>query len=241
MVSRHAKLDASNPFAKVPSLTELTTSMLEPTAQEIVREVERIIEVPSRIQKDGSVQIGNIILTRVGLQFAGDVSAEEYDLFGMYLGSLSKTLTWVIGDYVANCNVYGRTVEQLAPVLRKSEGTIYNWSSLCQRVNFSQRRENLDPSHHLIVASLSPDEQDYWLEVAEKRKWSTRVLATMIEAYPQGLPDETVQVPKPPKRTIVERDRTMLERKIARVPSKLRSDYVRMLREMLEQLERSQD
>lgn len=48
--------------------------------------------------------------------------------------------------------------------------TLLNCKWLSSQIEFSRRRENLSWGHHLEVASLPPDQQDYRLDRAEREE-----------------------------------------------------------------------
>ena len=125
---------------------------------------------PSGIVKreDGSLEVSHIRIHRVGLEFVGDVSEEEFEVFGQTLLQIDTAYQWIIGDYLAYGvdNNYGK-VSELAEVLGKSEQTVTNWVYVSRHVEFYRRRENLSHGHHEVVSGLSENEQAQWLEAAE--------------------------------------------------------------------------
>lgn len=116
---------------------------------------------------DGSLEVSNIRIHRTGLEFVGDVSEDEYEIFGQTLLQIDTAYQWIVGDYLAYGvdNNYGMA-KDFAETLGREPKTISNWVSICRQVTSSHRWEDLSFKHHEYVASLSPEEQDYWLEKA---------------------------------------------------------------------------
>ena len=128
-----------------------------------------IVHSPGIVKRDdGSLEVSNIRIHRVGLEFVGTVSEEEYEIFGQTLLQIDTAYQWIVGDYLAYGveNNYGMA-KDFAEKLDRSEGTINNWTSISRLVTFSRRRENLSFKHHVEVAPFSPEQQDYWLSLAE--------------------------------------------------------------------------
>ena len=60
-------------------------------------------------------------------------------------------------------------------------GTLANYKYVCAKIPFSRRREQVSFSHHKEVASLTPDLQSYWLDLAADEDLSTLALRGRIE------------------------------------------------------------
>ena len=52
---------------------------------------------------------------------------------------------------------------------------------VASRIGFSRRREDLSWSHHSEFAALDPEDQDFWLDVAEEQNLSQRELRCSIK------------------------------------------------------------
>lgn len=141
---------------------------------------------------DGSLEVSNIRIHRTGLEFVGEVSEDEYEIFGQTLLQIDTAYQWIVGDYLVygDQKAYGQATE-FAEQLGKSPQTLWNWAAVARSVETSRRREVLSFGHHEVVASLSEHEQDYWLEKAalgnEKdgevhKVWSVKKLRQEIAA-----------------------------------------------------------
>lgn len=128
-----------------------------------------IVNSPGIVKRDdGSLEVSNIRIHRVGLEFVGTVSEDEYEIFGQTLLQIDTAYQWIIGDYLAYGveNNYGMAIE-FGEKLGRNPKTISNWVSICRQVTFSHRWEDLSFRHHETVASFSSEQQDYWLGLAE--------------------------------------------------------------------------
>lgn len=149
---------------------------------------------------DGALQVKNIEIYSVGLHFNGKVDEDEYAIFGETLLQINTAYQWIVGDYLVYGvdNNYGMA-QEFAEKLGREPKTISNWVSVCRQITFSRRREDLSYGHHDAVASLSAEEQDYWLEKASvgngedgknHKPWSVKKLRGEI-AKSQGAMQES--------------------------------------------------
>ena len=155
-----------------------------------------IVASPGIVKRDdGSLEVSNIRIHRVGLEFVGTVSEDEYEIFGQTLLQIDTAYQWIVGDYLAYGveNNYGMA-KDFAEKLGKSEQTITNWVYVSRHIEFYRRRENLSHGHHDAVAGLSNNEQENWLDLAvngngkdgdEHKIWSVKRLRDEI-AKAQG-------------------------------------------------------
>lgn len=136
---------------------------------------------------DGSIDINGIRVHRTGLEFIGDISEAEWETFGDTLVQIDTAYQWIVGDYLTYGmdNNYGRA-QGFAELMGRSSSTVNNWVYVSRNVEFSRRRENLSHGHHQVVASLSPEEQDEWLESCIQNAWSVSRLRDEIDGVIQN-------------------------------------------------------
>lgn len=144
--------------------------------------------VPNAIElhDDGSIQLGRMRMTAIGLQIEGAISEEEYIAFGEAVVQLNTAYQWIVGDYLA----YGEDAnygdaKRIATMLHRDPTTLWNWTSICRRVEYSRRREDLSFSHHEVVASLPDVDQEHWLNIASEKGWSSKRLRDEIDGPAQ--------------------------------------------------------
>lgn len=59
--------------------------------------------------------------------------------------------------------------------------TLRNYAWVARRFRSSRRRDSLSVQHHIEVAALSDEEQDAWLDRAERFSWSRNKLRAMVK------------------------------------------------------------
>jgi hypothetical protein len=172
MANRRDKLDNSNPFArnpKVPTLAELTNSMLAPVGAR-----------PS--VEGGNIRVGNFLLTSTGLTINGQISHEEWQQMGEVLHRLDGAIQWLIGDWlVYGERVWGETYEQIAELTGISYQTLRDYAWVARNVDLSLRKDNLTFNHHKLVTSMEPATQRQWLEHAAEQGLSISQMKAAIE------------------------------------------------------------
>lgn len=122
-----------------------------------------------------------IQFTSTGLSLPPDLSFDEWQDYGERLFAMERGVMWAIGDWWR----YGehRYGERAAQALdsRYAYGTLANAGYVAAAIEPSRRREVLSFAHHQEVAALPIDEQDYWLDEAERGEWSRNDLRTHIK------------------------------------------------------------
>jgi hypothetical protein len=88
---------------------------------------------------------------------------------------------WRLGDLLNyGESRYGEAYEREIETTGLSYQTIANIKSIAAKVELSRRRENLSFAHHAEVASLSPADQDNFLDLAQGRGWSRAELRAEV-------------------------------------------------------------
>lgn len=140
-------------------------------------------------QNDGSIVLAEgIQLSSVGIYFDDslDLPEDQFIALGELILNIKSAFQFIVGDYFAfgAKRDYGART-QVAERLGVNPDTITNWTSVCRSIEYTRRRVGLEFGHHEAVASLSPRDQDYWLEKAlignseegdKYRRWSVKRL-----------------------------------------------------------------
>lgn len=141
---------------------------------------------------DQLIPIDGIQVSRVGLTITGDLSFEEWMDIGHTLAGLEVSLRWAIGDWLNWGNFkYGESYTQASDVTGFDYSYLYNLKYIAGKVDISRRREELHLSHHQVVAPLSPDEQDRWLDYAVANNLRTAELRQAIKEFSGETKPET--------------------------------------------------
>lgn len=127
--------------------------------------------------------MNQIMVTRVGLQVPGGLSFEMWERAGRRLAEVMNSSAWCIGDWVEHgerkfTGRYRRVVEQVG--LEYQTVRNYAWVARCFPIE--RRRLALSFQHHAEVASLPSEEQDVWLDRAERLGWSRNALRRALRA-----------------------------------------------------------
>jgi hypothetical protein len=88
---------------------------------------------------------------------------------------------WALGDWYNDAidRGYGDG-RRLAEDVHADYLQLLNWGWVARSVKISLRRENLSWSHHAAIAPLSPKQQPYWLQQAERHRWTLKELRQQL-------------------------------------------------------------
>jgi hypothetical protein len=79
---------------------------------------------------------------------------------------------WEIGDAIIEADAaWGDTYTLAERITGKPVKTLRNYVYVCRALDSSRRRD-LSFGHHAAVAGRNPDDQEKWLDEAEKKDWS---------------------------------------------------------------------
>lgn len=121
-------------------------------------------------------------ITLTGIRFNDELTFEEWDALGQKLAPVGKSIGFIIGDWINyGEGRYGEKYEEALQRTGLAYQTLMNYSYVARKVEISLRKENLDLHHHLVVAKLkTPEEKEFWLDMAEKHKLGIRRLRKSI-------------------------------------------------------------
>ncbi|MDH6486651.1 LmbU family transcriptional regulator [Streptomyces sp. SAI-127] len=127
-------------------------------------------------------QGNEVLTTRVGLQIPSGLNFETWERAGRTLAGVVDSSAWWLGDWL----VYGKDnyADRYERGIRSAGlkyQTLRNYAWVARRFEFGRRRARLSFQHHAEVASLTVDEQEYWLNSAEQRNWTTKQLRKAIQ------------------------------------------------------------
>lgn len=132
-------------------------------------------------------------ITATSLSLPAGLPYEEWERVGRLLQSTAKSIRWFIGDWLLHGErAYGEQFVQAVEATGRKVQDIKNMMWVSEHVEKSRRRDSLTWSHHAEVASLTPEEQTAWLDVAEAESLNTRELREHIHS---ARTDTPVKVP----------------------------------------------
>lgn len=107
---------------------------------------------------------------RRGLEIQTVPTYEQWEYTGGNLSLVADSLPFLIGDWiVVGMDTFGEDWSQATKYFKdKREGTLKNYASLCRKIPYELRREELTYSHHQHARTLSKKdlstELDYAIE-----------------------------------------------------------------------------
>lgn len=138
-------------------------------------------------------------LTKTALEFDESISLEEFCkvsdfLISQYDWTRNSHVKFWIGDWMNHAlgKFKRRAIKTRAMSFLKqyTYGYLRNIEWVCRSIEPSRRREKLSFSHHQEVAHLAPEDQDIWLDTAERCRPSVKQLRKdirMVFAIQNGL------------------------------------------------------
>jgi hypothetical protein len=126
-------------------------------------------------------------ITPVAWVPTGEMGLAEWTAVGRRLGAMGRCGQWGLGDWIRYGNVkFGERYARAARITGYDVQTLMNMVYVASRFEISRRRENLSWSHHETLASLDPDEQDHWLDLAVSEKLSVSDLRVELRSARRG-------------------------------------------------------
>ncbi len=155
---------------------------------------DRNAEAVSRTPRTGGVdsQRDQVFTTKVGLHIPTGLAFEEWERAGRRLSGLLNSSSWWLGDWlVYGKDHYADRYERGIRAAGLQYQTLRNYAWVSRRFEVQRRRSALSFQHHAELASLRVEEQDTWLDRAERMKWSTKQLRNAIRAHREGTAQQT--------------------------------------------------
>jgi hypothetical protein len=138
-------------------------------------------EIPAG--KNQQKQIASGALTRrSSLVLPATIPLGEWRRIGRQIVAISESSTWWLGDWL----IYGQTTypdryKQAIEETGLDYQTLRNYAWVARRFSPDRRRDTLSFQHHAELASLPADEQDDWMDRAEKHRWSRNELRNQLK------------------------------------------------------------
>jgi hypothetical protein len=127
------------------------------------------------------------VADRTGLTIKGIVRIDDWRELGEQIFVISESSSWWLGDWLLyGQNKYPERYKQAITETSLDYQTLRNYAWVARRFDQSRRRRGLSFQHHVEVAALPDEEQDLWLERAEKLAWSRNELRARVRASRAG-------------------------------------------------------
>jgi hypothetical protein len=123
-----------------------------------------------------------VLTSKVGLHIPPTLSFDEWQLAGHRLSGIVDSSCWWLGDWLTygKDHYSGRYQRGIEEVGLKYQ-TLRNYAWVARRFPLHRRRAALTFQHHAELASLPAEEQDKWLDRAERGNWTTKQLRTATQ------------------------------------------------------------
>jgi hypothetical protein len=144
----------------------------------IVRRAARELETA-----EGCLKLDRGTITRRNaLILPSDLTVDRWREIGEQILRVSNSSGWWLGDWLlygerTYPDRYRKAVEGTALDVQ----TLRNYAWVARRFKPSRRRDALSVQHHIEVAALLDDEQDMWLDRAERFSWSRNKLRALLK------------------------------------------------------------
>ncbi|MEW2571448.1 LmbU family transcriptional regulator [Streptomyces sp. NPDC057621] len=123
----------------------------------------------------------------MGLQIPAGLTFDDWERAGRQLSGILNSSSWWLGDWLAyGKDHYADRYQRGIRAAGLQYQTLRNYAWVSRRFEFHRRRAALSFQHHAELASMPVDEQDLWLDRAERMKWTTKQLRNAIRAEREG-------------------------------------------------------
>lgn len=110
-------------------------------------------------------------LSRVGLQFDGDLTAQQWQEIGRHLEQFEGSSRWWLGDWLLHGEgqaKWGSMYDEVVNEFGEKYDSAKKAKAVAAEFELGRRRPNLPWGHHREVASLPRDDQEELLDWAEE-------------------------------------------------------------------------
>jgi hypothetical protein len=135
---------------------------------------------------------GAALTRRTSLALPAKIPLDEWRRIGKQIFAISESSAWWLGDWL----IYGqaRYPDRYKRAITETGldyQTLRNYAWVARQFTPERRRDSVSFQHHAELASLPADDQDEWLEQAEKSGWSRNELRNRLKASRKALQSST--------------------------------------------------
>ncbi|MGC4828280.1 LmbU family transcriptional regulator [Micromonospora arida] len=118
-----------------------------------------------------------VLTTKVALRLPARLGYEEWEHAGRQLGGVLSSSAWWLGDWMNyGKEHYSDRYVRGSKAVGLRYQTLRNYAWVAGRFPPSRRHASLSFHHHAELASLDVDEQDQWLQRAQRSGWTVKQL-----------------------------------------------------------------
>ncbi|MEU3723318.1 LmbU family transcriptional regulator [Streptomyces sp. NPDC031705] len=132
-------------------------------------------------RRAGAVE--QVAARRTVLEMPSGISMDDWRTIGNRLFAAADSSAWWLGDWL----IYGQSSypDRYRRAVEETDldyQTLRNYAWVARRFAPLRRRPALSFQHHAELASLPEQEQDYWMDRAERLNWSRNFLRARVKA-----------------------------------------------------------
>ncbi len=110
---------------------------------------------------------------RTGLELPPELPFETWQRIGGQIALIADSSNWWLGDWLAyGTSYYADRYRRAVEETRLDYQTLRNYAWIARRFPMARRRDKLSMQHHAEVARLPVEQQELWLDRAERHRWS---------------------------------------------------------------------
>lgn len=131
----------------------------------------------------GALEQAGAVVTETSLKLSNprDLTWEQFERLGQFLGTLGQAYCWWVGDLLLyGEDLFGEEYAQIEASLPHSLHTLENYRSVAKRIPWNRRRPGLSFGAHETVAYLEPEKRDEWLDKAEAEGWKREEMRNAV-------------------------------------------------------------
>jgi hypothetical protein len=118
-----------------------------------------------------------------------ELGQAEWLAAGRRLGAIGRCSQWWIGDWIRyGTSRWGEKYAEAARVTGYDVASLRNMAWVASQFDLSLRSDKLTWSHHVLLAPLESEEQQYWLDRAHRERLSVADLRLELRASRGGSP-----------------------------------------------------
>lgn len=120
---------------------------------------------------------------RMAIGLPRDLAFDRWQAIGRKICGVADASTWWLADWARfGEDRYGDRYREAVAITGCGHQTLRNYAWVARRFDVSRRRDRLSFAHHAEVAALDQDEQDAWLDRAERHGWSRNELRAELRS-----------------------------------------------------------
>jgi hypothetical protein len=120
---------------------------------------------------------------RVGLRFGTTIHFDQWVEIGRRVHAHEDASLWWLGDWLNyGKRMYGRRYRHGIELTGLEYQTLRNYAMVARRFELCRRRDTLSFHHHAELCALPTDEQERWLDDAERGRWTRNELRRRLRA-----------------------------------------------------------